>query len=184
MSEYTQGHGFWKTAFLYGAPAGFLIISLMIAGFVFFGFQSGASSMAVGFLIMFFILSLIYLGIMRFRDREQGGFIKFSKALFLGMAMSLFAGLVYVLVWEIYTAVTGNSFIAFYTDHLIELEQAKGVSGDALSEFVDKMESTKASYANPFYRMPVTFSEIFPMGFIVSLVSAFALHNPKFWARS
>lgn len=183
MSTTQQSSGFWKTAFIYGLPAGLLIILLMIGSFSAFGFHSDASSQVVGFLLMFFILSLIFFGMKRFRDQNQGGVIKFSKALLLGMAMSLFAGLAYVFVWEIYIAVTGNVFVAEYTDHLIEQQRAKGVSGEALTAFIDKMEAMKTNYAKPGYRIPLTFSEIFPMGFIVTLISALLLHRPKFWAR-
>jgi len=174
---------FWKTAFIYGAPAGLGIISMMIASFTFFGFRSNASSQAVGFLLMFIILSLIFFGIKRYRDRQQGGVIKFSKALGLGLAMSLFAGLAYVLVWEVYLGVTGQDFIGEYTSHLIDLKKAKGVSGEALAAYVEDMNKMKTSYANPLFRIPLTFTEIFPVGFIVALISSLALHTPKFWAR-
>lgn len=184
MNDKTQNWGFWKTASIYGTPAGLLVIGMMIGSFTFFGFKSDASSMAVGFLLMILAFSLVFLGIRRFRDQEQGGFIKFSKAFILGLAMVLFSGLAYVLVWEIYTAVTGNAFIGQYMDHLIELEQAKDISAEALSEFVAKVEAKETKYINnPLYRMSVTFSEIASMGLIVSLLSALGLHNPKFWKR-
>ena len=35
-------------------------------------------------------------------------------------------------------------------------------------------------YANPLYRLPMTFIEIFPVGFLVSLVSAALLRNSRF----
>ncbi len=35
-------------------------------------------------------------------------------------------------------------------------------------------------YAKPWYRMPMTFAEIFPVGILVSLVSAALLRNPRF----
>jgi hypothetical protein len=175
--------GFWKTAFIFGGLAGLLIIAMMITSYSIFGMHSSATSMTVGFLLMFFILSLIFFGMKRFRDRDQGGVIKFTKALMLGLAMSVFAGFIYVIVWEIYVAKTGNSFILHYTDHLIELQKAKGVSGEALTEFTEKMTTMKTNYARPTYRIPLTFSEIFPVGFIVALISALFLHNPKLWAR-
>ena len=37
----------------------------------------------------------------------------------------------------------------------------------------------RASYANPLFRIPMTFMEIFPVGFLVALVSALLLRNPK-----
>lgn len=175
---------FWKTAFIYGAPAGLGIISMMIASFTLFGFRSNASSQAVGFLLMFIILSLMFFGIKRYRDHQQGGVIKFSKALGLGLAMSLFAGLAYVLVWEIYLGFTGQAFISEYTSHLIDLKKAKGVSEESLASYIQEMNEMTASYANPLYRIPLTFIEIFPVGFIVALISSLALHTPKFWARN
>ena len=184
METSSQRSNFWKTAIIYGGLAGFLIISMMIAGFTFMGLESSAGSQTVGFLLMFLILSLLFFGMKRFRDREQGGVIKFSKALVLGLAMSFFAGVAYVIIWEIYLAVTDHQFIGVYTDHLIELKKAKGVSGEALSQFMDKMTKMKSDYSRPFYRIPVTFTEIFPMGFIVTLICALILHKPKFWARS
>jgi hypothetical protein len=41
------------------------------------------------------------------------------------------------------------------------------------------MESMRTSYANPLFRIPMTFLEIFPVGLLVSLVSASLLRNPK-----
>jgi len=184
MTASSQRSNFWKTAFIYGGLAGLLIISMMIAGFTFMGLQSGAGSQTVGFLLMFLILSLLFLGMKRFRDREQGGVIKFSKALILGLAMSFFAGVAYVIIWEIYLAATDHEFIRVYTDHLTELQKAKGVSGDELTKFIEKMAKMNSDYARPFYRIPLTFTEIFPVGFIVTLFSAMILHKPKFWARA
>lgn len=175
--------GFWKTAVIYGGLAGFLVISTMVSSFLIFGLQSSAGSQTFGFLLMFFILSMIYFGMKRFRDLEQGGVIKFSQALLLGLAMSLFAGIAYVIVWEIYLKITDYSFIQIYTEQLIEQQKSKGISGEALSEFIEKMKEMKVNYARPGFRIPLTFAEIFPMGFIVTLFSALLLHKPKLWAR-
>jgi len=183
MTATRSKFGFWKTALIYGGLAGFLIISIMVAGFLTLGLQSSAGSQAFGFLLMFFILSLIFFGMKRFRDIDQGGVIKFSQALSLGLAMSLFAGIAYIIIWEIYLAITDHSFIQLYTDQLVDSQKSKGVSGEALSDFNKKMEDMRESYAKPGYRIPLTFLEIFPMGFIVTLISALSLHRPKFWAR-
>ena len=175
--------GFWKTAGIYGGLAGFLVISTMVSSFLIFGLQSSAGSQTFGFLLMFFILSLIFFGIKRFRDQEQGGIIKFSRALLLGLAMSVFAGFAYVIVWEIYLSMTDHSFIHHYTDHLIEQQKSKGISGETLTDFIAKMNEMKDNYSRREFRIPLTFVEIFPMGFIVTLLSALLLHKPKLWAR-
>ena len=35
-------------------------------------------------------------------------------------------------------------------------------------------------YANPLFRLPITFTEILPVGLIVSLISALLLRNSRF----
>ncbi len=183
MNDRQENWGFWKTAFIYGTPPGLIVITFMICSFTFFGFNHDASSMVVGFLMMFLAFSILFLGIRRFKNQNLGGFIKFSKALSLGLAMVVFSGIAYVIIWEIYTAMTDNAFIGQYTDNLIELEKAKDLAPEALADFIAKAEAREIKYANPFYRMPVTFSEIASMGLIVSLLSALVLHNPKLWAK-
>ena len=42
------------------------------------------------------------------------------------------------------------------------------------------MDAFKVQYANPLFRMPMTFAEIFPVGVLVSLVSAALLRNSRF----
>lgn len=52
-------------------------------------------------------------------------------------------------------------------------------SAAALTEEMAKLESMRVNYANPLFRIPMTFLEIFPVGLLVSLVSALLLRNPK-----
>jgi hypothetical protein len=41
------------------------------------------------------------------------------------------------------------------------------------------MESMKRQYANPLFRLPMTFLEIFPVGLLITLISAAVLRNRK-----
>ena len=41
-------------------------------------------------------------------------------------------------------------------------------------------DSFKVQYADPMFRLPMTFVEIFPVGVLVSLVSAGLLRNGRF----
>ena len=49
-----------------------------------------------------------------------------------------------------------------------------------LAKFTAEMEQFKVQYANPLYRWPMTFIEIFPVGVLVSLISAALLRNRRF----
>jgi len=141
-----------------------------------------ALSMAIGYLSMLIAFSLVFVAIKRHRDADLGGVIRFWSAFGLGLAVAAVASAMYVLLWETFLAVTQVDFGGQYARILIEQQKAAGVSGEALAAFVAEMERFKAEYANPFYRLPMTFIEIFPVGVLVSLLSAAVLRNPRFLA--
>jgi hypothetical protein len=73
-------------------------------------------------------------------------------------------------------------FANAYAQSMIAAAKAKGLTGDALAKTIAEAEQFRTSYANPLYRLPETFSEIFPVGVLVSLVSAGLLRNSRFLA--
>lgn len=168
-----------KIALIYGAIAGAIVISVIAFGLATSEGGDFSGSHAFGYLIMLLGLSLIFFGIKRYRDRDLGGVIKFMPAFVLGLAIAAVAGVVYTAVWEIYLASSDYAFINDYTTGVIEAKKASGVTGAELEKLISDMENMKATYAKPYFRLPMTFLEIFPVGLIVSLISAALLRNPK-----
>lgn len=165
----------------YGAVAGLIVGVPMVAMMsAMDGPPPMALGMAVGYATMLIALSAVFLAIKRRRDRDLGGVIRFWPAFGLGLAISAVAGVVYVLAWELALATTGADFAGAYIDALVAEQRARGASGEALARFEADMARFRADYANPLYRLPMTFTEIFPVGAIVSLVSAALLRNSRF----
>ena len=167
---------------VYGALSGAVIIAIMLANFTINDFEIDASprAMIIGYLIMLTALSLVFVGIKRYRDKELGGVINFGHAFGLGIGMAAVAGVAYVLIFEIYLVATDHAFIDKYTESMIEMQREKGASQEALQKTIDHTDQLKAVYANPLSRMGMTFLELFPLAAIVSLVSALLLRNEKF----
>ncbi|HEX4860686.1 MAG TPA: DUF4199 domain-containing protein, partial [Rhizomicrobium sp.] len=117
--------------------------------------------MLIGYTIMLIALSAVFLGIKRYRDVDLGGVIGFWRALALGLGISFVAGLLYVAAWETACAIAGMDFASDYAKAMIAEKKAAGVSGAALAKFVAEMNDFKVQYANPLYRWPMTFIEIF-----------------------
>jgi len=165
----------------YGTLAG-LIVGFAMCGVTIAmnGHLPSPYGMVVGYLIMLIALSAVFAGIKRYRDVDLGGVIKFWPAFALGVGISFVAGIFYVAAWEATVAITHMDFANSYANFLIEEQKAKGVSGDALVKFTADMEQFKTQYANPLYRLPMTFIEIFPVGLLVSLISAGLLRNSRF----
>jgi hypothetical protein len=136
----------------------------------------------VGYLIMLVALSTIFIAVKRHRDVDLGGVIKFWPALGIGLAISFVAGIFYVLAWEAVLDLGHLDFANTYAQSMINAAKARGLTGDALAQAVAEAEQFRTSYANPLYRLPETFAEIFPVGVLVSLVSAGLLRSSRFLA--
>jgi hypothetical protein len=173
-----KGISMSRIAFIYGAIAGSIVIGTMIVSFI-LGADHGDSSLVFGYLIMIVALSLIFVGVKQYRDRNGGGVIKFGPALLLGLMIAVVAGVFYVVGWEGYLAATDYAFMPAYVDQMIEARKAAGLAGSALDAEIAKLEAMEDQYANPLFRMPMTFIEIFPVGLVIALVSAAILRNPK-----
>ena len=157
----------------YGAIAG-LIVGLPLFGMTVArsGHPPLTYSMVLGYLIMLIALSTVFVAIKRRRDVDLGGAIGFWPAFGLGLGISVVAGVFYVLAWEAALAVTHMDFASSYAKLVIAQQQAHGASAADLAKLSADMERFKAQYANPVYRIAMTFTEIFPVGVLVSLVSA------------
>jgi hypothetical protein len=164
--------------FLFGTIAGLIVIAVLIASLALAGQPSEPGSEWLGYLVMILALSLIFFAVKRYRDRELGGVIRFAPALLMGLAIAAVAGVIYVLMWEVYLAATNYAFIDTYAAAVVEAERAKGTAGDIAKVMAD-VEAAKTLYANPITRMAITFIEIFPVGLIIALISAAILRNPK-----
>ena len=120
-----------------------------------------------------------FLGIKHYRDKALGGVIRFVPALLVGLGISAVACIIYAIAWEVSLAISGFDFGSFYAKQMIEGAQAKGVSAEELQKVTASAEAFAKSYANPLYRFPMTFIEMFPVGVLISLISAGLLRNPR-----
>jgi hypothetical protein len=165
---------------IFGALAGLLVAVPMFLMIANSEPGSAATSHFAGYLIMVLALSLVFFGVKRLRDRELGGVIRFMPALLAGLGISAVAGVVYVIGWEITLAATDFAFIDSYSAAAIESARAKGASAAEIEALVVQMGEFRRQYENPFFRLPITFVEIFPVGVLISLISAALLRNPRF----
>jgi hypothetical protein len=168
-----------RYALIYGGLAGAISIAVICTMLGLHLSGHGGAAMAITYLVMLVALSLIFTGVKRYRDVECGGVIRFGRAFALGLGMAVVAGLIYVLGWELFTAISGYDFVADYTASALEALRAHGVAQAAIDAKAAEMRDFAESYHNPLFRLPMIFAEIFPVGLLVALVSAALLRNPK-----
>lgn len=130
----------------------------------------GYTSMVLSFLLVFF-------GIRSYRDDVGGGVITFGKAFQVGILIALIASAVYVISWEIVYFNFIPDFADRYAAITIEKLRASGASEAVLAAETAKMAKFQEQYTNPLFNIAVTFMEIFPVGLVVTLVSAAILRR-------
>jgi hypothetical protein len=168
-----------RYALTYGAISGAIAAAVLTVGIA-AGTSNHTTSLWFGYLVMLVALSLIFIGVKRYRDTDCGGVIRFGRAFLLGLAIAAVAGVIYALVWESYLQISGYDFMADYTKSILNSMRAEGATPAAIEAKAAEMNAMAETYKNPLFRLPMTFIEIFPVGFLVALVSAALLRNSKF----
>jgi hypothetical protein len=173
-----------RIVLLYGAIAGLIVAVPMVALMLLLTEQTAPDNGALyGYLVMIVALTAVFLGIKRYRDHVHGGVVKFVPALLVGLAISAVASVFYTIGWEISLAASGFDFGKAYSRAMIEAAQARGASALEVQQVADQAADFARRYANPLYRLPITFVEIFPIGAVISLISAALLRNSRFLTR-
>lgn len=130
----------------------------------------GYSSMVLAFLLVFF-------GIKSYRDNVAAGEISFGKAFQVGLLITLVACAMYVLSWQILYYNFYPDFLDHYSAHAVAKMRAEGESEAAVQAASAQMADFAKLYANPLVNVAITFLEVFPVGLIMTLVSAAILRR-------
>ena len=114
-----------KTILTYGLIAGIVIIgNCIIAAYSAAQQETPRFSELAGYLVMIVALSLIFVGVKRYRDRQLGGVIRFGTAFLLGLGITAVASVIYVAAWEVNLSLTDYAFANDYTRSLLALISA------------------------------------------------------------
>lgn len=164
-----------KNVWLYGVIAGIILAFGIFISFVYSDHIDFDKGMYFGYAMMLLAFSLIFVGVKNYRDKYNNGVISFGKAFQIGLFITLIASSFYVISWLIDYYYFIPDFADKYAAHTLEKLKASGVSAAEISRQAAAMESFKTMYKNPFFNILLTYSEILPVGLLLSLVSALVL---------
>ncbi|GAA0543642.1 putative membrane protein [Rhizomicrobium palustre] len=129
----------------------------------------------MGYVIMLAALSLIFVGVKRYRDQVKGGVMRFVDGAKVGLGIAAIASITYVLAWEVYLWLTDYRFFPNYMQSVIAAKKAAGISAADLAKLTASLQAMAESYTHPLSRMAITLTEIAPLALIVALISAAVL---------
>src|SRR4051812_31275721 len=130
----------------------------------------------IGYTPIFLSFLLVFFGIRSYRE-NAGGAITFGRATAVGLLITLISCAFYVASWEIIYFKVMPDFADKYAARTIDAMREKGATEAAVAATKKEMEQMKAMLNNPLINAAVTFIEPFPVGLIVTLVSAAILRK-------
>ncbi len=166
-----------KTILIFGLISG-AISSLMIVATVPFadriGFDKGA---VIGYTAIVLSFLLVFFGIRSYRDNVGSGQITFTKAFAVGISITLISCICYVVTWDVLYFHFLPGFMDKYGAHMIEKLKASGASPAVIQAQLEQIKKYKQMYDNPLLNAALTFIEPFPIGLVITLISAAVLRR-------
>jgi hypothetical protein len=167
-----------KIVIVFGVISGVISSAMMFLTLPFLhnGTINFANGYVIGYTSILLSMLLVFFGIRAYRERS-GGSVSFGRAFSVGILITVISCLFYVASWEIIYFNFMPDFADKYAAHAIDSMRQKGASEAAIAETRKKMIEMKATLANPVMNAAMTFIEPFPVGLIVTLVSAAILRR-------
>ncbi|MGB6385469.1 MAG: DUF4199 domain-containing protein [Terriglobales bacterium] len=169
-----------KTILTFGLISGAISSLVMVAIVPFadrIGFDRGP---VIGYTSIVLSFLLVFFGIRSYRDDIGNGQITFLKAFAVGISITLISCVCYVVTWEVVYYNFLPDFWDKYGAHLVEKLRASGASPAAVQAKLQQVAKYKELYKNPFFNAVLTFIDPFPIGLVITLISALALkRNPQ-----
>src|SRR5215470_8022107 len=166
-----------KTILTFGLISGALI-SVMMALTIPFQDKIGLDhSYVIGYTTIVLAMLFTFFGIRSYRDNVGKGQITFAKAFAVGISITIISCLCYVATWEIIYYNFMPDFMDKYSAHVIQKMQASGATDAAILTKTEELKKLNELYRNPFFNAAMTFIEPFPVGLLITLVSAALLRK-------
>ncbi len=166
-----------KTVVTFGLISGLASSVMMTATTAFadkIGFDRG---LYLGYTVIVLSFLMVFFGIRSYRDNVGHGKITFARAFVVGILITLISCVFYVVTWEVIYFNFMHDFMDKYGAYMVEKLRASGASAAAVQAKVEEMRKAKESYENPLVNSAMTFMEPFPVGLLITLVSAATLRR-------
>lgn len=129
----------------------------------------------IGYTLIILAMSIIFMGIKSFRDEVNQGSVGFTKALLIGLGITVISCVCYSLMWLVVYYNFMPNFMDDYANYYIEKLKSSGATESDINQAMTEMQSIRGMYQNPLSIFAITLTEPLPVGVIVSFIAAFIL---------
>jgi len=161
-----------KTVLIFGLISGAIASGMMMATLPFIekiGFEKGEilgyTSIVLSGLIVFF-------GVRSYRENAGAGRLTFGRGFAVGLLITLVSSLCYVATWQLIYYKVEPDFADKYAACMVDRAKASGASQQKIEEAVKQARDMKQMLNKPVLNVALAFMEVFPIGLVVTAVSA------------
>ena len=163
-----------KTVLTYGLISGVIAAALMLAHVPYM--DGSSKALIVGYAGIVLASLLIFFGVRSYRENNGNGKISFGRAFAVGILIALISSACYVAAWEV-VYFSKPEIADHIFDKQVEDLKAAGAPQEKIDEAAREIASFKKLYANPLANIAFTFLEPFPVGLLMTLISAAILRR-------
>lgn len=166
-----------KIVLTFGCLSGAVSAAMMFATLPFIdeiGLDNGA---VVGYTAIVLSFLFVFFGVRAYREQLGATPLTFTNAFGVGILITLISCVFYVAAWEILYTNFIPDFTERYSAHVLERLRASGATDAAILATAQQMADFKEMYRNPLIRVAYTFIEPFPVGLLMTLISAVTLRT-------
>jgi hypothetical protein len=166
-----------KTVLTFGLISGAMSAAMMLATIPFadkIGWEKGE---ILGYTTIVLSALMVFFGVRSYRETVAGGRLTFGRGFAVGILITLISSACYVGTWEIIYYKLMPGFAEKYAAHMVEQAKASGATQQKIDEIQQKAKQFKQMYDNPAINVALTFTEVFPIGLVVTLLSAGVLRK-------
>jgi hypothetical protein len=165
-----------KTVLTFGLISGAIAGGMMLVSLPLADRMGFKAAEIFGYTTLVLSALMIFFGIRSFRD-NRGGRLTFGQGFAVGILIALISSACYVGTWELIYYKLKPGFAEKYAAHMVERAKASGASQQKIEEEVRRAQEFKQMYDKPLNNIAMTFMEIFPIGLLVTLISAGVLRR-------
>jgi hypothetical protein len=164
-----------KTVLTFGFISGAVSSVMMLLTVPFIdtiGFDRGE---ILGYTLIIASFLPVYFGIRSYRDNVAGGSVTFGRAFLIGLLIAVISSVCYVITWEFVYFNLLPDFADKFSAYAIEKARKSGSSAQAIEDITKQMQMLKQMMDQPLVNAAMTFVEPFPIGVVISAISAAVL---------
>ena len=166
-----------KVVLTFGLLSGVVSAGMMAATIPFVEAIGFDRMLVVGYTSIVISFLFVYFGVRSYRDNVLGGRMSFGKGFQAGILITLISCFFYVAAWLVVYYNFIPDFADKYGAYLVEDQRSQGASQAEIDQVIKQNEEMKAMLANPLINAAVTFTEPFPVGLLITLISAGVLRK-------